>query len=83
MGDLLALYPYENTLKAVRITGGQLKQYLEHSAEYFHVDPIGRASLNDSMPGSSFDIISGARYDIDLRRAVGDRIVNLGFVGGQ
>jgi 2',3'-cyclic-nucleotide 2'-phosphodiesterase / 3'-nucleotidase / 5'-nucleotidase len=77
MRDLLALYPFDNTLRAVRITGAQLKQYLEQSARYFRTDAIGRVSINDSVPGYNYDIISGARYDIDLRNPVGDRIRNL------
>jgi 5'-nucleotidase len=82
MADLLALYPFENTLRAVRITGTQLKEYLEHSARYFRADPIDRISINDSVPGYNFDVIAGARYDIDLRNPVGDRIQNLA-VGGR
>ncbi len=77
MADLLALYPFDNALRAVRVTGAQLKQYLEHSAEYFRTDALDRVSLNDSIPGSNYDILSGARYDIDLHRPVGDRIRNL------
>ncbi len=74
---LAALYPFENTLRAVRISGAQLKDYLEHSARYFKTDAIGRISLNDSVPGYNYDVILGARYDIDLRRGAGDRIRNL------
>src|SRR5262249_7276190 len=33
--DIAGLYPYDNTLMAVRITGRQLKDYLEQSARYF------------------------------------------------
>jgi 2',3'-cyclic-nucleotide 2'-phosphodiesterase/3'-nucleotidase/5'-nucleotidase len=75
--DLLALYPFDNTLRVVRITGAQLKEYLEHSARYFLADPLDRISINDSVPGYNYDIISGARYNIDLRRPVGDRIRHL------
>jgi 2',3'-cyclic-nucleotide 2'-phosphodiesterase/3'-nucleotidase/5'-nucleotidase len=81
IGHVLALYPYENTLRAIRISGDQLKRYLEWSARYFLVDAGGRVSLNDSMPGFDFDVVSGVRYDIDLRRPVGDRIQNLALVG--
>ncbi len=77
MRDLAALYPFENTLRAVRITGAQLKEYLERSARYFKTDAAGRVSINDSVPGYNYDVIAGARYDIDLRRPVGDRIRNL------
>ncbi|MFN2433106.1 MAG: 5'-nucleotidase C-terminal domain-containing protein, partial [Gemmatimonadota bacterium] len=33
--ELSRLYPYENTLQAIRITGAQLRAYLEASAGYF------------------------------------------------
>jgi 2',3'-cyclic-nucleotide 2'-phosphodiesterase/3'-nucleotidase/5'-nucleotidase len=81
MGQVVALYPFDNTLRAVRITGEQLKAYLEHSARFFKADAVGRISLNDSVPGYNFDVVAGARYDIDLRRPVGDRIQNLSVRG--
>jgi 2',3'-cyclic-nucleotide 2'-phosphodiesterase/3'-nucleotidase/5'-nucleotidase len=77
LGQVVALYPYDNTLRAVRVTGAQLKAYLEHSARYFRADPVDRISINDSVPGYNYDVIAGARYEIDLRRPVGDRIRNL------
>ena len=80
--DLLRLYPYENTLRAVRISGRQLRDYLERSARFFRVDAAGRVSLNDSMPGYDFDVVRGARYEIDLRHPVGSRIRSLA-VGGR
>ncbi|HEY7479490.1 MAG TPA: 5'-nucleotidase C-terminal domain-containing protein [Gemmatimonadales bacterium] len=79
--DIRRLYPYENTLRSVRITGEQLRRYLERSAEYFQVDPAGRVALNRGMPGYDFDIVRGARYDIDLRQPVGSRIRNLSVAG--
>jgi 2',3'-cyclic-nucleotide 2'-phosphodiesterase/3'-nucleotidase/5'-nucleotidase len=82
LGQVVALYPYDNTLRAVRVTGAQLKAYLEHSARYFRADPVDRISINDSVPGYNYDVIAGARYEIDLRRRVGDRIRNLA-VGGR
>jgi len=81
MGQVIGLYPFDNTLRAVRISGAQLKQYLEHSARYFQTDPLGRVSINDSVPGYDFDLVSGARYDIDLRRPAGDRIQSLEVKG--
>ena len=80
--DVLRLYPLDYTLRAIRISGPQLRQYLEWSARYFRVDPAGRISLQDSIPGGDFEVVRGARYDIDLRRPVGDRIVGLS-VGGR
>jgi 2',3'-cyclic-nucleotide 2'-phosphodiesterase (5'-nucleotidase family) len=81
IGQVLALYPYDNTLRAVRISGEQLKAYLEWSARYFAIDAVGRVSLDDSIPGYDYDIVSGARYDIDLRRPIGDRIQGLAVRG--
>jgi 2',3'-cyclic-nucleotide 2'-phosphodiesterase / 3'-nucleotidase / 5'-nucleotidase len=77
VAHVLALYPFDNTLRAVRLSGAQLKSYLEWSARYFQVDPAGRISLNDSVPGYNYDVVAGARYEIDLRRPVGDRIQHL------
>jgi 2',3'-cyclic-nucleotide 2'-phosphodiesterase/3'-nucleotidase/5'-nucleotidase len=81
VSQVLALYPFDNTLRAVRVSGAQLKSYLEWSARYFHVDPVGRVSVNDSVPGYDYDVVSGAHYEIDLRRPVGDRIQRLAVRG--
>jgi 2',3'-cyclic-nucleotide 2'-phosphodiesterase/3'-nucleotidase/5'-nucleotidase len=81
LGQVVALYPFDNTLRAVRVTGAQLKAYLEQSARYFRADAVGRISINDSVPGYNYDVISGARYEIDLRGPVGDRIRNLAVRG--
>jgi 2',3'-cyclic-nucleotide 2'-phosphodiesterase/3'-nucleotidase len=80
-GQVLALYPYDNTLRGVRISGEQLRSYLEWSARYFRVNPAGRVSINDSVPGYDYDLVRGARYDIDLRNPAGDRIRNLSVRG--
>ncbi|HKU60441.1 MAG TPA: 5'-nucleotidase C-terminal domain-containing protein [Gemmatimonadales bacterium] len=80
--DLLRLYPGDRTLVALRLTGPQLRSYLEWSARYFRVDPAGRISLDDAGAGSDYEVVRGARYDIDLTRPVGDRIRNLS-VGGR
>jgi 2',3'-cyclic-nucleotide 2'-phosphodiesterase (5'-nucleotidase family) len=80
-GQVLALYPYDNTLRAVRVSGRQLREYLEWSARYFRVDPAGRVAINDSIPGYDYDIVRGARYDVDLLQPVGQRIRNLSVRG--
>lgn len=81
VAHVLALYPFDNILRAVRVSGAELKDYLEWSARYFQVDPVGRIALNDSVPGYNFDVIAGATYAIDLRRPVGDRIQGLAVRG--
>ncbi|MBI1967682.1 MAG: 5'-nucleotidase C-terminal domain-containing protein [Gemmatimonadetes bacterium] len=80
--DVAGIYPYENTLRAVRISGQQLKDFLEHSSRYYRTYTPGTRVVNDSVPGYDFDAVSGARYSIDLTRPVGQRIRDLS-VGGR
>jgi 2',3'-cyclic-nucleotide 2'-phosphodiesterase/3'-nucleotidase len=79
--DVAGAYPYENTLRAVRIDGARLKQYLEHSARYFHTYAPGRPLINDSVPGYNFDVVSGVTYGIDISQPVGSRIRGLSYQG--
>ncbi|HKW40185.1 MAG TPA: 5'-nucleotidase C-terminal domain-containing protein, partial [Gemmatimonadales bacterium] len=79
--DLAGVYPYENTLRAVRISGDQLRAYLEHCARYFRTFQPGAPVLNDSVAGYDFDVVSGATYVIDLTQPVGRRIRGLAVRG--
>ena len=79
--DVAGIYPYENTLRAVRISGQQLREYLEHSARYFRTYEPGRPIINDSVPGYNFDVVSGVVYNIDLSRPAGQRIRGLAYEG--
>ncbi|MES3033433.1 MAG: 5'-nucleotidase C-terminal domain-containing protein [Gemmatimonadota bacterium] len=73
------LYPYENTLRAVRITGAQLRAFLEHSARYWNTWTPGASGslVNSAVPGYNFDMVVGAQYEIDLSKPVGQRIATL------
>ena len=82
LADVAGIYPYENTLKAVRITGAQLRAFLEHSARYYRIDAAGRAEPDPGIPGYNFDMVAGASYTIDLSRPLGSRITRL-EVGGR
>jgi 2',3'-cyclic-nucleotide 2'-phosphodiesterase (5'-nucleotidase family) len=73
---LQALYPYDNTLRAVRITGRQLREYLEQSARYYRTGPQG-VSIDPGVPGFNFDIVSGVDYTLDVSRPVGQRVSRL------
>ena len=78
---LAALYPYDNTLRAVRITGDQLRAYLEQSARYFRRTPDGRFGVDSSIPGYNYDMVAGVDYTIDVSRPIGERIVALTYEG--
>jgi 2',3'-cyclic-nucleotide 2'-phosphodiesterase (5'-nucleotidase family) len=81
VGEIARLYPYENTLSAVRITGAQLRAYLEFSARYYGTYGSAEPAVRDDIPGYNFDIIAGADYTIDLSRPVGSRISSLSVRG--
>lgn len=63
------LYLYPNTLQAVRITGAQLKDWLERSAGIFNRIEPGKTDqplINPDFPSYNFDVIDGLTYRIDV-----------------
>jgi 2',3'-cyclic-nucleotide 2'-phosphodiesterase/3'-nucleotidase len=77
LGELFRLAPSEYPLRAVRITGDQLKAYLEQSARYFFVDSTARVFTNRYAPADRYDVLGGASYVIDLSQPMGSRITAL------
>lgn len=90
------LYLYPNTVRAVRITGSEVREWLERSAGMFNQITPGQADqvlLNPDFPSYNFDVIDGVTYQIDLSQpsrynndgeviaADAHRIVNLMFDG--
>ena len=63
------LYLYPNTVRAVKVTGEQLKGWLERSAGMFNQVTPGapdQVLLNPDFPSYNFDVIDGVSYQIDL-----------------
>lgn len=63
------LYLYPNTIRAVRVTGQQVKDWLERSAGMFNQVAPGATDavlLNPDFPSYNFDVIDGVTYQIDL-----------------
>jgi 2',3'-cyclic-nucleotide 2'-phosphodiesterase/3'-nucleotidase len=63
------LYLYPNTVRAVAITGAQVKEWLEMSAGIFNQVEAGKADqklINQDFPSYNFDVIDGVTYRIDL-----------------
>ncbi|MFY0632999.1 MAG: bifunctional 2',3'-cyclic-nucleotide 2'-phosphodiesterase/3'-nucleotidase [Vannielia sp.] len=90
------LYLYPNTVRAVAITGAQVKDWLERSAGMFNqIEPGAQDAtlLNPDFPSYNFDIMDGVTYQIDLSQPSkygpkgelenpdANRIVNLQFEG--
>jgi 2',3'-cyclic-nucleotide 2'-phosphodiesterase / 3'-nucleotidase len=67
--DLADIYIYPNTIRAVKVTGAQVREWLERSAGiYNQIDPAkgGEQELiNSKFPAYNFDVIAGVQYRID------------------
>ncbi|HET6230198.1 MAG TPA: 5'-nucleotidase C-terminal domain-containing protein [Longimicrobiaceae bacterium] len=79
VADVAGIYIYDNTLKSIRISGAQLRAFLEKSAEYYLPCPGGSCPrvTSTTVPGYNFDVVSGVDYTIDLTKPVGQRITRL------
>lgn len=90
--DVAGLYIYDNTLMASVLTGAQIKDYLEFSAEYFKVvapdAPVDPAAWTNAptpraafTPDYNYDQFSGVEYTIDISKPIGQRISALTYDG--
>lgn len=95
--DVAGLYIYDNTLLGVRVTGAQVKDYLEYSARFFKqvsgtgpftMDQVTNAvtpSAPNGTPDYNYDVVAGLdaplTYDIDIAAAPGSRITGLAYDG--
>jgi 2',3'-cyclic-nucleotide 2'-phosphodiesterase/3'-nucleotidase len=95
--DVAGLYVFDNTLLGIKVTGSQVRDYLEFSARYykqvvgsgpFDVQDLTNAATTTAPGGTpdyNYDIVAGLgkrlTYDIDVSRPAGDRIANLAFGG--
>jgi 2',3'-cyclic-nucleotide 2'-phosphodiesterase/3'-nucleotidase len=78
MADMAQLYPYDNNvLRAVKISGKQLRDYLEFSAKYYRANASGDSLIDPAVPGFNFDIVQGVDYTMDITEPLGSRITTL------
>ena len=93
--DTVSLYVFPNTIRMIKLSGQDVKEWLERSAGQFNqIDPqvsTEQAILNEAFPSFDFDVIDGvsykidvtqpARYDLDgkLIDAKNERIVDLQY----
>ncbi|KGU93874.1 2',3'-cyclic nucleotide 2'-phosphodiesterase/3'-nucleotidase bifunctional periplasmic protein [Burkholderia pseudomallei MSHR4377] len=80
------LYLYPNTVYAVKVSGADIKNWLETAAKRFNtIDPTKATvqKLVSTFPGYNFDMFTSAdlRYEIDVTQPVGSRIRNLAYKG--
>ncbi len=64
------IYLFPNTVQAVKVTGAQVREWLERSAGIFNqIDPARtdeQALINPAFPAFNFDVIDGVTYRIDV-----------------
>ncbi|KXG78640.1 5'-nucleotidase C-terminal domain-containing protein [Thermotalea metallivorans] len=82
--DVANIYKYENTLMAVKVTGKELKAFMEeYGGKYFNTYQPGDVtiSFDPNIRGYNFDMFAGVDYEIDISKPAGQRITNLKFKG--
>lgn len=91
------LYIYPNTLQILKLTGAQVREWLEMSAGQFNqIDAASTETqelINSDFPSYNFDVIDGVTYQIDVTQpakymkdgsvanADANRIVDLQYKG--
>ncbi len=79
--DVYGLYPYENKLYVVLMSGSQLKEHLERCSSYFNQidlqNPFRVPLINHDFMGFNYDMARGVDYEIDITKPPGERIQNL------
>ena len=75
-----ALFPDDDRIGRIRITGRQLKAYLEHDARFFNYSHNPDLFAKNADPGD-FDTLDGCAYTLDLSRPPGMRVVELKVQG--
>jgi 2',3'-cyclic-nucleotide 2'-phosphodiesterase/3'-nucleotidase len=83
--EIAAIYVYDNELYIIEGNGRMVKDALENAARYFLActrdDCSNNPAVDSGFPAFNYDMAQGVEYEIDLRRAEGQRIVGLRFRG--
>jgi 2',3'-cyclic-nucleotide 2'-phosphodiesterase / 3'-nucleotidase len=84
--DVVASYPFSNTLVVLQITGRVLRAALEQCASYFQVSANGPLAIGDffTKPKEAhynYDYFYGIEYAFDLRQPAGRRVTKLDYQG--
>ncbi len=86
--EIVANYPFPNTLKTLRVDRRVLKAALERSFAFFSLDSEGKPQISQDFLTPvfqfyNFDFLAGAEVTADLRREVGDRVLSIRFRGSE
>lgn len=81
--DVYRIYPFDNVLYVVTVTGKEMKAYMEASATHFKQWRPGDLAIttDPDVPSYLYDMFAGIDYQIDLSQPPGQRIINVRFQG--
>ncbi|MBT1247627.1 MULTISPECIES: 5'-nucleotidase C-terminal domain-containing protein [unclassified Thermosipho (in: thermotogales)] len=83
--DINAVYIYPNTLKVIKVTGKDIKEALEKSADYFAFNnfkvSVNKTWIEPKPRHYNYDMWEGISYKIVLNNPSGNRIIDLMFEG--
>lgn len=84
MCDINNIYQFNNTLYLLKMSGAQLKDYMEWSAGFYNQYQDGDVtiSFSSNRPYYNFDTFTGLNYEINIANEVGSRIENLTYSDG-
>ena len=93
--NLLDIYPFENQLYVIEMTGEEIKNYLEFSyASWLNPNPVQSGHLLDiklndkrkrwsfNHPSFNFDSAAGIQYEVDVTKKEGERIRIISLADG-
>ena len=65
--------------------GSQIKKWIESSSDYFNTYKEGdeNISINKNFSKDAYYIFGGLKYNIDIRKEVGERVTNLTLLNGE
>lgn len=77
--DCYSLYQYDNnTLYMIRMTGAQLKSWMQHTAQNYRVKDDGQLGCG----GFGCDTFYGVNYDVYVGKPDGQRVQNITYADG-
>ena len=82
-GNMFDIYKYPNVLYTVKVTGAEMKAYMEWAAECWNQWKPGdiNISFNPDKAGYLHDHFIGLNYEVNLSKPAGQRIENVTFQG--
>ena len=75
-----SLAPYEARVARIRVSGEQVRRYLEHSARHYNLSWESEL-YNPAVPFYQCDTLDGVSYALDLGKPAGSRVVGLTYQG--